>query len=238
LDNAETRRRKPSANQVWGNHAAVLEGDFLYLKSSDLALNTHNIPFMRKVIDAATRMTEGQILESIHTNDWSTGKQHYMEIISNKTAQLISSACACGGIISDAEPKAVASLDEFGVNMGIAFQLMDDLLDYTALEETMGKPVGKDLREGKITLPLIYTLPLLERSERKRLEALFYSRRATEADYRELIEVVRRNGVLEQIHEEARTYVATAEKSLSPFPPSPSKQGLLALNQYVIQRDH
>ncbi|MCK4784581.1 MAG: polyprenyl synthetase family protein, partial [Desulfobacteraceae bacterium] len=126
----------------------------------------------------------------------------------------------------------------FGLNMGIAFQLMDDLLDYTSSKEVFGKPVGKDLKEGKITLPLIYTLLSLEESERKRLESLFKSQRAAEEDYRNLIEIVRSNGALDQIRDEAQTYVNKAAGYLSSFPDSPAKESLLELNQYIIERKY
>ncbi|MBW1798642.1 MAG: polyprenyl synthetase family protein, partial [Deltaproteobacteria bacterium] len=102
LDNADTRRKKPSANHLWGNHAAVLEGDFLYSKASTIAVETNSLPFMRRVTDTTMQMTEGQILELTHTDDWKIGKKEYMEIITAKTAVLISAACACGAILSQA----------------------------------------------------------------------------------------------------------------------------------------
>ncbi len=238
LDNAEVRRKKPSANLVWGNHAAVLEGDFLYLKSSSIAVGSNNLFFLKTLVDATTQMTEGQILELDHTNDWNISKEKYMEIITGKTAVLISAACSCGAIISGAGKRAERSLAEFGRNMGIAFQLMDDLLDYTSSEEVFGKPVGKDLKEGKITLPLIYTLSKLDKSERDRLENSFKSGRATEEDYRNLIELVRDNEVIGQIRDEARSYSDEAEYCLSPFPDLSMKKSLLELNRFVVEREY
>ncbi|MCP4665857.1 MAG: polyprenyl synthetase family protein [Deltaproteobacteria bacterium] len=238
LDNADTRRKKPTANNLWGNHAAVLQGDFLYLKSSSLAIEGKSLPFLRRLTDATTRMTEGQILELIRTHDWNISKEEYFEIITAKTAVLLSAACACGAVIAGVEKRAVASLGEFGLNLGIAFQLVDDLLDYSSSEQIMGKPVGKDLREGKITLPLIYTLPQMNRSERKRVEALFKSRRAGDADYRDLVECVRGNGVLDRIRSEAQSYVDRAKESLKAFPHSPGKRSLLEIGQYVIERKY
>jgi octaprenyl-diphosphate synthase len=159
-----------------------------------------------------------------------------MEIITAKTAALISAACACGAIISGADAGIEESLAGFGLNMGIAFQLMDDLLDYTSSEEVFGKPVGKDLREGKITLPLIYALLKIEERERRKLESLFKSQQTTEEDYGNLIELVRRSGALDKIREEAQSYVNKASGFLNPFPDSPAKESLLELNQYVIER--
>lgn len=238
LDNAETRRKKPSANHLWGNHAAILEGDFLYSKATIIALDANSLPFLRKIADAAIKMTEGQILELTHTNDWNTGKEEYMEIITAKTAVLMSAACTCGAVFSQAGKEVEKSLEGFGLNVGIAFQLMDDLLDYTSSENVFGKPVGKDLREDKITLPLIYTLLKLEESERKKVAELFKSHRATEKDYRNLTGLVRSNGVLDQIRDEAQAYVNEAVNCLKSFPDSPVKRNLLELNQYILDREY
>jgi octaprenyl-diphosphate synthase len=238
LDNAETRRKKPSANHLWGNHAAVLEGDFLYSKATTIALDTNSLPFLRRIADAAMQMTEGQILELTHTNDWNTGKEEYMEIITAKTAILMSAACKCGAIFSQAGEEAEKSLERFGLNVGIAFQLMDDLLDYISSEEIFGKPVGKDLKEGKITLPLIYTLLKLEESQKKRFAELFKSHLATEQDYRNLTRLVRSNGALDQIRDEAQAYVNEAATCLKSFPDSLFKRNLLELNQYIIDREY
>jgi octaprenyl-diphosphate synthase len=129
-------------------------------------------------------------------------------------------------------------LRQFGLNAGIAFQLIDDLLDYTACEEELGKPEGTDLREGKITLPLIYTLSNLGEAERKQLEDLFKKHRAGDEDYRQLITLVRDNGVIERVQDEAKAYVDKAARCLDRFPSSSSKKKLLELNQYIVERRH
>ena len=236
LDNAEIRRNRPSANQVWGNHAAVLEGDFLFSKATAIAIRTGNIPFLAKITETATEMTEGQILELAHTNDWNIGRDLYIEIVTAKTAMLISTACACGAIISGAGSETADSLAQFGLNAGIAFQLIDDLLDYTSSQEVFGKPVGKDLREGKITLPLIYTLTQLETIEQKRLEDLFLNHQPTDDEYRDIIDLVRRKGALDRIRDEAQSYVDNAINSLDIFPDSATKNNLMILSQYIIDR--
>ena len=236
LDNAEVRRNRPSANQVWGNHAAVLEGDFLVSKALAIAIRAGNIPFLAKIIETATQMTEGQILELAHTDDWNIGRDLYIEIVTAKTAMLISTACACGAIISDVESETAESLAQFGLNAGIAFQLIDDLLDYTSSQEVLGKPVGKDLREGKITLPLIYTLKQLETTEKKRLEDLFVNHQPTDDDFRDIIDLVRGNGALDRIREEAQSYVDNAINCLDIFPDSATKRDLIILSQHIIDR--
>jgi octaprenyl-diphosphate synthase len=238
VDNADNRRNRPSANHVWGNHAAVLEGDFLSSNASLIAVGSNNLLFLKRITETAKQMAEGQLMELVHTDDWETNREEYMEIITAKTAVLMSAACACGAIISGAGREAEQSLGEFGLNMGIAFQLMDDLLDYTSSEDVFGKPVGKDLKEGKITLPLIYTLPKIETSERNRLMNLFKTHQATEQDNRRLIGLVRSKGALDHIKDEARSYVDRATVCLSRFPDLPAKRGLLELNQFIVDRKY
>jgi octaprenyl-diphosphate synthase len=236
LDNADIRRKKPSVNHVWGNSAAVLSGDFLYSKSFDIAVGSNNIEFLKVLTETTTKMAEGQILELVHTHNWRLSKTEYLEIITAKTAVLISAACACGGIIAGAHRGVVEVLKKFGLHLGIAFQLMDDLLDYTSSEESFGKPVGKDLKEGKITLPLIYTLDGVEHSEVGRLQELFKNRRAGKADYDRIIRWVSSNGVIDRIRSEAGLYVDEAAKFLWDFPHSPKRDQLADINAYIVER--
>jgi octaprenyl-diphosphate synthase len=237
LDNAEMRRKKPSVNHAWGNSAAILGGDYLYSKSFSMALACKDWRFLELLTDTTTRMAEGQMLELSHTHNWHIKRKEYMEIITSKTALLISAACACGAIVSGAEHWAVDHLGRFGLNMGIAFQLVDDLLDYTSSEGQFGKPVGKDLREGKITLPLIYTLAGFREADVRELERLFKNQRATEADYRMLMDLIRNNGVIDRVRSEAESYAEEAGGVLRRFPESSAKNNLKDLNQYLIRRN-
>ena len=238
LDNAEVRRRKPSSNRIWGNQAAVLEGDFLFSKALSIAVSADSIPLISSLTQATMRMSEGQILELVHTNDLETDRDSYMQIITAKTAVLISAACGCGAIVSGSSPDIEASLSRFGRSVGIAFQLVDDLLDYTSSEEVFGKPVGKDLLEGKITLPLIYTLARAERDEKAKFKELFLNRKTDETAYEALLDRVRQGGVLEKIRKEAQGYVDDAAMCLKPFPDSAVKTNLLTLIQYIIDRTY
>jgi len=181
-------------------------------------------------------MAEGQILELIHTNNWDMDRDLYLDIIAGKTAVLISAACACGGIMAGVNHRAVQSLRKFGHRMGMAFQLVDDLLDYTASQKTLGKPVGNDIREGKITLPLIYTLGRMASQEKKRLQDLFQDHHPSVEDYAALVETVRENGVLDEILLEAREYIREAAICLDEFPDSEARRNLLELNQFIVER--
>jgi octaprenyl-diphosphate synthase len=237
LDNADTRRKKPSARQVWGNPAAILGGDFLYSKASALAVEWNSLKALRVLTAMVTRMVEGQLIELSQTHNWHITKDQYLEIIVAKTAVLMSAACSCGAIVAGADQEALERLNDYGLGVGIAFQLIDDVLDYTSCEEAFGKPVGKDLREGKVTLPLIYAISQLGSKEVERLQALFKSGKVSDEDYARLITMVRELGVVQKIKDEAVEYTQKAVELLDPFPPSPAKEELIALCSYLADRD-
>jgi octaprenyl-diphosphate synthase len=236
LDNASIRRGTSSANKIWGNSAAVLVGDFLFSKSSRILVEQNNIKFLKILADTATKMTEGQMLELVNTHNWNITRNEYMGIITSKTAALISAACASGGIMAGAKKSNINSLKNFGLNVGIAFQIVDDIFDYTSTVEKAGKPIGNDLREGKITLPLIYTLAYLDKKEKDRLEHLFKYGQASEKDYARVIGLVKDNGAIHKCHEDAQAYADLAETQLSLFPDSSVKESLLKLNQFIVNR--
>ena len=238
LDHAELRRKKPSVPQLWGNAAAVLGGDYLYSLATIVATEFQNLDIIRFLSENMKQMVEGQLLELAHTHDWGMTKDQYLEIITAKTAVLISSACASGALMAGCAEKEVERLRRFGLNLGIAFQLTDDLLDYTASEQEFGKPVGKDLREGKITLPLIYFLSGKSKTEVHALQDLFKGHKAGNEDYARIISLVREKGVVEKIRREAEGYVESGVSFLSPLPQSPEKEDLLKVGQYILARRH
>ena len=238
LDDASIRRGRSSANKIWGNPTAVLVGDFLFSKSSKIAVDRKHIEFLKILADTATRMTEGQMLELINAHNWKMTRRQYMGIITSKTAALMSAACASGAIVARAKQAHIRSLRNFGLNMGIAFQIVDDVFDYISTEQKAGKPVGNDLRQGKITLPLIYTLAYLEKGERGRLEDLFKNGDASEKDYLRIMELVQGNGAISKCQKDAQDYVDLAETCLSPFPDSPIKESFLELNRFIVDRGH
>ncbi|HJX34768.1 MAG TPA: polyprenyl synthetase family protein [Desulfatiglandales bacterium] len=237
IDNADIRRNKPSASSVWGNSAAVLTGDFLSTKAMSIALGTDNTGFMSMMIDTAARMTEGQFLELMHADNLNTSKEEYMEIIVSKTAELTAASCAGAAMIAGAGNEETEDLRKFGLNFGIHFQLVDDLLDYTLSEEQFGKPVGKDLREGKVTLPLIYALSKMDKKDLRRFRKIFRDHKAGEKDYEDLIMMVRDSENIKKIRGEAMTFMEKAFASLKKFPESPYKEDLIALNRCIAERN-
>ncbi len=182
-------------------------------------------------------MSEGQFLEMVHTNNINTSKEEYMEIIISKTAELTAASCVGGAIIAGARNKEMEDLRKFGLDLGIHFQLVDDILDYTLSEENFGKPVGKDLREGKVTLPLIYTLFNMGEKDLLRFEKIFRNHKADEKEYEDLIGIVRNSGNIEKVRAEARYYMEKACTFLKNFPESSYKEDLIALNRYIAERN-
>ncbi|NCO61052.1 MAG: octaprenyl diphosphate synthase [Deltaproteobacteria bacterium CG_4_8_14_3_um_filter_51_11] len=237
IDNSQMRRRRPSANSLWGNHAAVLEGDYLYSKAMTLAVESGSLEFLGVLTKATVDMSEGQILESAHQFDWDLSAEMYMEIIRGKTAALISAASSSAGIVAGGKQREIDSLAIFGLNVGMAFQLIDDLLDYVSTEKVFGKPVGKDIKEGKITLPLIYTLQGLSDDPKKEIREAFKTDKRPEAAVNAVIELVREGDALAKIHREAQGYLDKASSALGGFPPGRARDQLMELNNYLIERD-
>ncbi|MBW1764507.1 MAG: polyprenyl synthetase family protein [Deltaproteobacteria bacterium] len=237
IDNAETRRGKPSASHIWGNSAAVLSGDYLFSLATAAAASSSSIEFVKIVAQTASKMTEGQVSELVNTGNLNLDREEYMRIITYKTAELMAATCTCGAIIAGQNKDVVANLHKFGINMGIAFQLMDDLLDYTSSEEKFGKPVGKDLKECKTTLPLIYTLMRINGDDRSKFEAAFKGKVIDEKEHDELISLVRKSGAIDKVKLEAEEHVKKAAGFLKSFPESQSKADLMSINEYVIKRD-
>lgn len=236
IDNSQVRRKRPSANSLWGNHAAVLEGDFLYSKAMTLAVETGSIEFLRVLTRATADMSEGQILELERSRDWDLTRETYLEIIKGKTASLISAAASSAGIIAGAGMETVDALAAFGLNVGMAFQLIDDLLDYVSREDVFGKPVGKDLKEGKVTLPVIYTLMELNKDKRDRIKASFSWDDPRQEVLDGIISLVREGKALARVRDDASVFLRKASESLGIFPPTKARGDLLQFNEYLLDR--
>jgi octaprenyl-diphosphate synthase len=238
IDNADTRRNKPSARNLWGNSAAVLAGDFLTSKAFSIALSTNNLDFLDMIINTGLKMSEGQTLELVHTNDLNLNHDEYLDIIISKTAELMAAACACGGIAAGAGKENILRLKSFGLNIGIAFQIIDDLLDYSASEDELGKPAGKDLKEGKVTLPLIYALPEMDGDDRHSLDELTADHEISEENYGKILSRVKKSCSINKVKEEAEAYVSRAAELLNELPASPYKDDLIFLNDFMSSRKY
>jgi octaprenyl-diphosphate synthase len=236
VDNAPTRRGSLSANAVWGNEASVLVGDFLFSKSFDLMVEGQNLELLRVVSQTTTALAEGEILELIQTSDIDTTEEQYFDVIANKTAILFSAACEMGAILGSGNDGRRESLRRFGHHLGIAFQLIDDVLDYTSKDDVLGKHVGTDIQEGKVTLPLIYALRSVSDKERARIAQILQKPNVSKRDFDAVKKVIERHGGIDYTLASAGDHTARAMDLLKLFNPSPYREALMALTSYIVER--
>jgi octaprenyl-diphosphate synthase len=236
IDNAAVRRGKASANTIWGNSPSVLVGDFLLAKSFSLAVETQSLKILEVLSQTTTRMAEGMVQELIHSHNLNVPEETYREILINKTAVLISAACQTGAIWGKSTDEEVEALAQYGMEMGIAFQLVDDLLDYTATQEDFGKPVGNDFKEGKITLPLIYALKVGSDKDRNNIKEFSKKDQFTDEDFRFIFKLVKDQGGLEYTEKKAVEAKEKAKEFLEILRPDENRQILMDLADYVIER--
>ena len=236
VDRAELRRGIDSANSKWGNEASVLVGDFLFTKCFSLLVQSGNWKILQTMSKATTIMAEGELEELIRTNDLSLTEDDYLSIITRKTAALISAATQIGAILGNVSEEEERALSEFGMNVGIAFQLIDDHLDYTSHEEEFGKKIGIDLQDGKITLPLISTLHHCNQEEKAFIRKTVESKPITKDDFFRVVEMIERYHGIQYTWEKAKGYVERAKNYLHHFPDSKEKEALCTLANYVLER--
>jgi len=236
VDRAELRRGSLSANSIWGNEACVLVGDFLFTKCFSLMVENGNLKILRTISRATTLMAEGELEELIKTNDLTLTEEGYLSIIARKTAALISAAAQIGAILGNVSEEREEALYQFGMDLGIAFQLIDDNLDYTSKEEEFGKEIGIDLQDGKITLPLIFTLNHCSEAERDFIRWTVDSHPITKEVFFRVVEVIGRYHGVQYTWEKAKVYVETAKEHLHLFPNSKEKEALCVLADYVLER--
>jgi len=236
VDNANLRRGQASANTLWGNQASVLVGDFLYCRSFALMVADGDLRILKLLANATTVLAEGEVLQLIYMKNPAITEDQYVDVVRCKTAILLSAACQAGAIMGGIPPEQEAALREFGMELGIAFQMVDDSLDYSASEEEFGKIIGHDLEEGKITLPLIHALKLCSDEEKVKIAEVIRKDEITGDDFRMIFELVGRYGGIEYTLEMARKYTERSKKCLDIFNDSPEKAALLNLADYIVTR--
>lgn len=237
VDNAKLRRTKPSANAKWGNPVAVLVGDFFYCQASALLVGTENLRIIKKITDAMLLTTEGETLEITKSNDLSTTEEDYLKIIHDKTAILMSASCEIGGILANVSEAYTKALAEYGRSLGIAFQLADDILDYVSEDEKFGKVTGTDLKEGKLTLPLIVALRHCDESEKRVIKDALIAETLETSMLKEIIQVINKYQGIDYTIKLAKTYINRAQEALHIFKPTVEREALIRLTNYVIERD-
>ena len=237
VDNANMRRGIASANTLWGNEASVLVGDFLFSKSFSLMVDVGDLDVLRVLSAATTMIAEGEVLQLVCTSDLDVTEERYIEVVRCKTAVLLSAACQAGAILGKVTPDQESAMAAFGMELGIAFQLMDDTLDYIASEEQFGKTIGHDLEEGKITLPLIETLRKCTPVERERVADIVVKDELTDDDFDAVFALVRSYGGIDYTVAQAAGHVAQAKSHLEIFADSPARNALFSLADYVVSRE-
>ncbi|MEK6671844.1 MAG: polyprenyl synthetase family protein [Nitrospirota bacterium] len=238
VDNAETRRGRPAAHMVWSNQIVILVGDFLYANALRLAVLQRSQRIMETLSHATTAMTEGEVLQLHRVADPDITEEEYYRIISAKTGALISAACRIGAILGNLPEKEEEALAGFGMKTGIAFQMADDILDYMADESGLGKKLGKDLGEGKITLPLIYLLKMAGDDEEKReIKEIIKHDISVEDNLTRILELFDKYSAIEESFRSAQKLVKEAKDELEIFAPSRGRDALLTLADYALARD-
>ena len=240
IDEAGLRRGRPAARTEYGNDAVILVGDFLFSKSYSLSTEVGDHRFVTALTDCTTIMAEGQVLELLFTGDWGLAEDNYRRVIEAKTAVLIAAACQMGAIFAGAPQETIDAFYAYGLELGMAFQMVDDALDYVGSEHEFGKPVGHDLAEGKVTLPFIHARDNCPAQERARLLELAQAAPHDPQAAAQAKELVRGAGGVEHTFERAWEHAAAAQGALAPLlgeaPPSSDMETLLALAPYVVER--
>ena len=236
VDEATTRRGRRSVNRRWGNHVTVLLGDYLYIKSMNMSLTADDLRVVKILGDITQKMIAGELIQADHDGSLDVAVDDYLDIIRRKTAFLFAGCCRVGALVGGQRPHAEEALAQFGLNLGMAFQITDDILDLTSDEATLGKPVASDLREGKVTLPLIYLLRRGDPRHRAAVAAVVEAgdfRRVAPDEIRQFLAA---EGTLEEARALAGEYASRAERCLDSFPPSPVLNCLRDLPGFVLRR--
>jgi octaprenyl-diphosphate synthase len=238
IDQATVRRGRSSVNSRWGNDITVLLGDFLYTKAMSTALSRDNLRILRLLSDVTLRMVEGQLLEIERNGDLAVSDAAHLDIVRRKTADLFSACMRIGAMLADAGDEREAALASYGLNLGICFQMVDDLLDFTADEKVLGKPTANDLREGKLTLPVIFLLRRAGRAGAQMVEAVLADRGFDRVSREELVGLAREAGALDEARALAERYAEAARRDLAGFERSRYREALLSLPDFILARDY
>lgn len=236
VDDSEERRGKPSANTVFGNEASVLVGDFLFSRAFQLMVADGNIDVLRILSDAAATIAEGEVLQLSTQGNLETTMDAYLNVITGKTAALFAAACEVGPVIAGVGKDAAAAMRAYGMNLGMAFQIADDVLDYCADQKLLGKTVGDDFREGKMSAPVLLALQGADKGERAFWIRTLQDKNQTAEDFAHALSLLHRHNSIEAGLKMAGRYADTARKALAKAPDTALRPPLDALCQYVVTR--
>lgn len=236
IDQSATRRGHPTANSLWGNTASILVGDFLFSRAFELMVQTGNLHILKILACTSNQMSQGEILQLQHLRDLHMDVEIYFNIIEAKTGALFKAACEVGCLLGTTSEASRSALANFGLYLGCAFQLVDDILDYTANACDLGKGLGDDFHEGKVTLPVILTYSQSSSDEQAFWQGVFKNDHPTSKDFNRACELLYKYDAIEESKKTACTYINTAKKHLSIFPASPLKNALIETADFCVNR--
>lgn len=236
IDEASSRRGKPSANVIWGNQVSVLAGDWLYMQAFAAALRERNFRIFDILLALTQMLVEGELLQLERIGRINISESDYFELIDRKTASLFSTCAKLGALTTGADEETEHRAGEFAWNLGMAFQIMDDILDFTAEESMLGKPVGNDLREGKVTLPLIYALEHADENDQHAVATVLRDGNYEHLSMEEIRVILERTGGLERARAQAEKFAQRARQIIMSFPDSPYQRALLTVTGLVTER--
>ena len=238
IDDSDLRRGRLAVHSRWGNDITVLLGDYLYIKSMSMALTHDELEIIRHLCDVTLHMIEGELYQLTKNGDASITEEEHFDIMRRKTAYLFGGCAQIGGMLGKVSSEREQALQEYGFNLGMAFQLVDDLLDFTGDAEAVGKPIASDLREGKVTLPLIHLQAHVNGGPGPQvIRDIIAARNATPEQWRELLCCLKEHASIDYAYRRAADFAERAKKPLYSFPPSSERDALLALPDYVLSRD-
>jgi octaprenyl-diphosphate synthase len=238
IDNAQTRRGKASSNVVWGNHTSVLAGDWLYMQAFQIALRERNFQILDILIGLTQVMVEGELIQLERIGKIDISEADYMELVDRKTASLFSACARLGALAGGGDDTSEMRLGEYAWNVGIAFQLVDDVLDFTSREAVLGKPVGNDLREGKVTLPLIYALEKATVEERAMVSTVLEDASYDRVPFNRILAIIREHQGVERARERALAFTEKARSIIAEFPDSAYQRALASVTDLVTEREY
>ncbi|MBL1320270.1 MAG: octaprenyl diphosphate synthase [Methylophaga sp.] len=236
VDNSDLRRGNETANSIWGNEASVLVGDFLYTRSFEMMVEMNSMPLMAILSHTTNVIAEGEVLQLLNCNDADTSEESYLEVIHHKTAKLFEAAGQLGAVISESSAEVEYAMSHYAMHLGSAFQLVDDLLDYSESSEVIGKNIGDDLAEGKPTLPLIYAMRQGTDQQAKVIRKAIEQGQRDKID--EIITIIKETGAISYTAQAAKNEVDLAKACLSILPDSEYKQALISLADFSIERKY
>ena len=237
IDQADTRRGRPSPNSRWGNPMSVLAGDWLYMQAFNIALNERNFRILDVLIRLTQVMVEGELMQLTCLRRPTVTEEEYLELAYRKTACLFAACLRLGALLGGKNEEEEARLGLYGINLGMAFQLIDDVLDFTSSEEVLGKPIGNDVREGKMTLPLIYLLQRCTPEEARKVTRVLEVGGFQSAQFAEILDLIDHYGALQAAREKAQDFSDKARSFLEGYPNSPYKDALHSLPDFILERE-